>query len=148
MLIVLFGFSCLAPANKEAYLKKFENFVNRIEKNSGDYNDQDWKWADNQFEKYRSTWYDEFRDDLTAEEKLNVAGLVLKYQSLKGKGKLKGVYKKYIREDLEKTKKNVREYMDKNLDKDVDELIKGAKEIGDSALKAIEDITNDLKKKN
>ena len=44
--------------------------------------------------------------------------------------------------------KDIKEYMKEDLNRDIREISKGAREIGDSAVKVMEDVVKGLKKNN
>lgn len=139
--------SCSPPVTKDAYLEKFGAFIKRVEKNYRDYKKRDWEWANARFEKFSKTWYDQFRDQLSIDEKIKVAGMVLEYESFKELDKTGNFYKKYLKRDIEAAQEDMKEYMEKDFSKDLDKFIEGAREIGDSALRVLDDISTELKKK-
>ena len=49
ILLLFFLFSCAAPDTKEAYMEKFEQFVDNVEANYKTYDEGDWKEADAKF---------------------------------------------------------------------------------------------------
>jgi putative sterol carrier protein len=136
--------SCTGPTSKEVYLKQFENFVANVGRDYRDYSKSDWKYADERFRKFSKDWHDDFKEDLTLKEDLKVGSLIVKYESYKGNSKLKEIYDEIIKEDVEKIKKKIEYYIDNDLDNDVENLKKGAKEIGDSALKVVEDLIDEI----
>lgn len=142
LILILFFLtsSCLAPATKESYLIKFEKFVERIEQNHENYNKKDWNWADSQFEKYRDHWYKKFKGEYTLKDQLKIKGLILKYKSLKEDQDFGEVLRELFNDDVEDIQGKIEEYIDNDMDEDLDKLIEGAEEIGDSAVKVLEEI--------
>ncbi len=133
-------YSCMVPANKEAYLKNFKSFVERVGKNHNDFNKKDWKWADTTFDKFSKDWYRNYKDELTTDDELEVIELKLKYQSYKQPDVIKQIYKDLVENEGTELKEKINEYIDNDMDEDVDHLIDGMKEIGDSAMKVVEDV--------
>jgi hypothetical protein len=138
--LVVFMVSCLAPKSKEEYIKRFEKFVHRIEKDHKKYNDKDWKWADAQFEKFNKNYYLQFKGEYTIEDQVKIKTLILKYNSFKNNQDFGKIIHQLFQNDVDKIKGKVDDYVEKDLDKDLDELIKGAAVIGDSAIKVLEDV--------
>jgi len=144
--LILFFWAC-NPSTSEAYLHGFEQFVERVEKYHKDYNKKDWEWADSRFRKYSEEWFVIFEKELTESEKIKVFELKLKYTSLKSTNNLKKIYRELVEKDLNKAKEKLDGYIEKNLDNDVEKLIEGAKEIGDSAVKVLEEAIEKIEKK-
>ncbi len=145
--IVLLTSSCSEPGTKEAYMKGFEKFIERVKTNYRNYNQNDWKWADLRFEKFNSEWFNHFKEELSAGEKLKVAAWVVEYEAMKGSDSIRDFYRKNISSEVDKTGQEVKEYLRDDLGKDLSQAAKGAKEIGDSAIKVLDDIARELRKK-
>jgi hypothetical protein len=140
--------TCVIPTTKETYLKNFERFVSDVEKNGEKFSLSDWRWANKRFSKYSGEWYKDFQDDLKMEEKLRVTGLKTRYMVAKDNSKLGQFMNEELGKDLERMTEDVKEYMKKDFSRDIQEISKGAREIGDSALKVIEDVKKEVKKKD
>jgi hypothetical protein len=138
--------TCVIPTTKETYLKNFERFISDVEKNGEKFSISDWRWANRRFSKYSGEWYENFQNDLKMEEKMQVAGLKTRYMIAKGNSKLGQFMNKELGKDLERMKKDVQEYMKEDFRKDIREISKGAREIGDSAKKVIEEMKKEVKK--
>ncbi len=136
--------SCLAPASKESYLQRFESFVDRIETNHKKYNEKDWKWADSQFARYNGDWYLKFGDEFTLSDQIKIKSLIIRYHSYKNKEDLNDLLKQLFKDDVDDVREKVKEYIEKDMDEDIDLLIKGAAAIGDSAVKVLEDVIREL----
>ncbi len=136
--------SCRQPETKDDYLANFKSFVERVERHHEDYSKKDWMWADKRFELYNNDWYDKFEDELTTEEKLEVITLKLEYSNLKDPNAISNLLKNLRNEDVEGIKKKVDDYVENDLDEDVEKLMDGMKEIGDSAVKVLEDVFEEI----
>lgn len=134
----------MAPQSKESYLEKFESFVGRVEKNHKQYNQKDWEWTDSQFEKYNNDWYLEFVDEFTLQDQIKIKSLIIRYYSYKSKEDLGEMLRKLFEEDVDGIRKKVEDYIENDMDGHLDKLIEGAEEIGDSAVKVLEDIIQEL----
>lgn len=145
LLGILLLVACTTPRSKEAYLKHFEEFIQRVDENHNDYKRKDWEWADSRFDKYNTEWYEKYKDDLTDEEQLQVKAWILKYYSLKGRkgmGKFLNDLLKDI--DVDGMSEKVQEYVDKELDGDIENLVNGVTDISDSVINVIEDVVDQL----
>jgi hypothetical protein len=146
-LVMLVVSSCVIPVSKERYLANFERFVNNVEKNSKDFKRKDWRWADKRYRLYSDNWYEKFREELTLKEQLQIAGMKIRYMALKEGSKMRRIVDEKLAEDIEKLGEDMGKYFDENLERDVDRLTKGAREIGDSAVKVVEDILKEIRRK-
>ena len=144
--LVLVAGSCTEPGDKLEYLDKFEMFVDRVEENSGSYKKSDWEWADARFEKFSRGWYSKFSDDLNSQEHIKVVELRIRYRALKTGNDLQKL-KEALRDGAEDVREDLRKYLDNHADEDLEALKEGARAIGDSAVKVMEDIINALGKK-
>jgi hypothetical protein len=140
------GTSC-TPTTKDSYLMRFERFVDSVKLNYKNYNKRDWKYADERFKRFSKEWYEQFKNELSAGEEIKVAALITRYQSYKGINKLREFYDDVFKEDSNKVKAKIKYYIDNNMDEDLEKLKQGAKEIGDSTLKVVNDIIKELDKK-
>ena len=136
--------ACTTPTSKEDYLDRFEGFVDRVENNHKKYTQKDWEWADERFERYNSDWYLEYRDDFTVEDQIKIKGLIIKYHALKNKESVGDLLRDLFKDDVNKIGDKIQEYIDEDMDEDLDKIIEGATEIGDSAVKVMEDIVREL----
>ena len=146
LILSTFVSSCLIPAKKERYLANFERFVKNIEKNAGNFKNRDWRWADKRYNLYGTEWYQKFRDELTLKEQFQVAELKIRYQAVKEGSGFKRLIDEKLVKDMERMGEDVGKYLDENLDRDLEKLSKGAREIGDSAVKVVEDLLKEIKK--
>lgn len=146
VLLFLVLFSCTAPDTKEEYLSQFGNFVEKVRDNKKNYTKSDWEWADKRFKKYRYDWYLKFKGHYTLKDQITIKGLILEYNSLKKNEDFGQIVKQLFGKDLENVQKKIDEYAKKDMDKDLEELIDGATEIGDSAVKVLEDVIKTLDK--
>lgn len=144
IVVIVLVTSCFAPTTKEAYLKQFESFVENVGEDYHDYSKNDWKYANERFQKFSKEWHVKFEDDFTLKEKLKVAGLIVKYKSYKGGSKIEEFYDDVLKEDVDKMKDKIEYYIENDMTGDLENLKKGAKEIGDSLLKVVEDIIDEI----
>jgi hypothetical protein len=146
VILLLLASACTIPSSKESYLTNFERFIRNVEKNAEKFTFRDWNWSNKRFSKYSHEWYDKFEHDLSLDEKIKVTELKSRYLSAKAKSFAGSILNEEIKKDVEKAGKEIKKYLNENLEKDIREISKGAKEIGDSAVKVMEDILKEIKK--
>lgn len=137
--IVVLMFGCSAPNTKENYLERFERFVSRVEKNHKEYNKKDWEYTDERFEKYNKEWYLKFSDEFTLNDQIKIKGCIIRYHACRNKNDIGEMLKQIFKEDVDDIHKSIKEYVEKDLDADLEKIIEGATAIGDSAVKVLED---------
>lgn len=136
---VMFLNSCQKPDTKDEYINRFKNFIERVDKYHEDYTKNDWKWADERFKLYSVDLYDEFKDDLTTEEKIEVFALKLEYRNIEEPDVISDLLND-LKDEEDEIKQKLDEYLEKDFDQDIEKLMDGMLEISDSAVKVIEDI--------
>lgn len=137
--------SCMAPRNKDAYLDRFSQFVKRVKEDHAQYTKSDWQYADERFRKFSEEWHDRFEDELTATEELKIASLIIQYNVYREKDKVEDIYNKELKEDLDKLREKIEYYMENDMEEDLEKLKQGAEEIGDSALRVVEEIIENIR---
>ncbi|MFZ5430535.1 MAG: DUF6565 domain-containing protein [Bacteroidota bacterium] len=138
--------SCLIPSSKERYLANFERFVKNVENDAENFKPRDWRWADKRYRRYSDEWYQRFKPELTLQEQIRIAGYKLRYQAMKQGSGVKRLIDEQLSKDIDKIGDDVGKYLDENLDRDLERLSKGAREIGDSAKKVVEDLLKEIRK--
>lgn len=141
--LMVFMVSCM-PKSKEAYLERFEHFVERVEEHHKKYSKKDWEWADSQLKKYNSEWYPEFHNEFTLQDQIKIKSLIIKYHSLKNKESFGNMLRDLLRDDANEIGEKVEEYIDNDMDEDLEKVIDGVSEIEDSAVKVLEDVIEKL----
>ena len=139
--------SCLIPSSPETYVKNFSRFVGDVEKNGEKFSLSDWQYANKRYARYIGEWYDKFSGDLTVEQQSEVRTLKIRYLTERGKNRFARFFKNELGKDLDEIKDDVQHYLKKELPQDMQELGRGAREIGDSAKKVMQEIIRDNKKK-
>ena len=109
--IILMAFALLvlnACADKESYVKDFGAFIEEVRNDADSYSDKDWEKADKKFEKYTGDIYEKFAEELTADEKMEIAKYQTTYSSLRVKAGFKD-FGKEIEEAAKKAKEALEE---------------------------------------
>ncbi len=143
---LFFAVSCSVPPSKDAYLESFDKFVSNVKKNSEKFNEKDWLWANKRFSSFCVGWYRKFEEELTLKEKLKVGFLKNQYLTCKEKSRKGRDITGNLDGEITRLGDDLKKYLRENLDSDLKELSKGAREIGDSALKVLDDLLREVKK--
>ena len=89
--------------NKESYMQDFSQFIQEVEDNADKYSEKDWKKADKKFEEYTGSIYKKYAEELTVEEKIEIAKCQTTYAALKAKAGIKD-FGKSLKEAAQKAK--------------------------------------------
>ncbi len=139
--------SC-APANKEAYLADYKKFIDNLADERKEYGDVQWEKAKAQFKLYSDNWYSKFEDELTVKERLLLAGYETKfayyYAAHETNEAVDNVLDALRKSDKKSLRATVQEYLEKDLDDDLEDLYDEAKEIGGETLELVEEIFDEL----
>lgn len=147
LMLVIGVSSCLIPIKKEWYLSNFEKFVTNVEKNAEEFKPRNWRYADRRYRLYSEKWHEKFRAELTLQEEIQVAGLKIRYTAAKQVSGVRRLVDEQVKEDLDRIGRDLDKYLDENLNRDLEKISKGAREIGDSAVKVLEELLNEIRKK-
>ena len=72
--------SCTSP--KETYLSEFGDFINKVELESSNYSDEDWKYIDVEYNDFAEIQFMEIENELTEIEKKQVDSYKKRYTKL------------------------------------------------------------------
>lgn len=145
ILLLFFLFSCAAPDTKEAYLEKFEQFVDNVETDYKTYDEADWKKADEKFEKFTGDWYSKFENDFTLSDEIVIKGLEARFYIFKAADETTDYFEEHLKDDYEELRDKVEYYIENDMKEDLEQLMKIAKEAGDSAVVILQGIIDDFK---
>ena len=146
LLVVAFVLgACDAPQTKEAYMEKYEAFVDDVSKNCKEYSDKDWEKAVEKYEKFVGEWYNKFKDDFSTRENLKLAALKVRFNACRAFDKAaSGIKQLFESINADKIKKQIQYYIDNDMDDDLKQLVEEAEKAGSEAKKAVEKILDEL----
>lgn len=137
--------SC-APTSKEDYISDYKEFINKVSDEYKTYNDNDWNRAERKLDKFSGEWYDKFSKELSAKEKIVVAGYKAKFKYLYALGKsgdtLNDIVDSFDGDDTSEFEK----YIENDLKDDVNNVVKEAEKAGEDLVDYIEDLIDDLER--
>lgn len=73
---------CQCSMNKDSYLKDFENFITKTEKNYSTLSDPEWEKIQIQFNEYAEKYYEQFKEELSVNEKISISILKSRFSTL------------------------------------------------------------------
>ncbi len=136
--------SC-APASKEKYLQKFDEFIQEVSANKDSYTEADWTRMTEKYNKFSGEWYDKFEGELTLLEKGQVVANEGKWLYIQNLSGIISELDKAIQSiDTEKIKEDVKFYLENDMEKDLQSLYDTAVEKGKEAEQAILEIFEEL----
>ena len=118
-----------SPANKNKYMEHYRDFIEEVAENYQTYSTTQWEKVAEKHNDFSSKWYAKFEHQLSAKEKLLVAGYVVKYNYY------------YARSQSKDVMDGVMELIN---DEDVQQFIDDIKEDGSNAIDQLEEFFNNL----
>lgn len=85
---------CRCSMNKDSYLKDFEKFITQTEKNCTTLSDPEWEKIQARFNDYTEKYYEQFKEELSVNEKISISILKSKFSTLILNGRVKKFRKK------------------------------------------------------
>ncbi len=147
-MLFIWMLSACAPANKEAYLADYKEFINNLADERKEYGDVQWKKAKAQFELYSNKWYDKFEEELTIKERLLLAGYETKfayyYAAYEANEAIDDALQSLRVADRKSLRATIQKYVEEDLDDDLKDLYDEAKEIGGETLELVEEVFDEL----
>ncbi len=67
--------------NKDSYLKDFEKFITQTEKNCTTLSDPEWEKTQARFNDYTEKYYEQFKEELSVNEKISISILKSKFST-------------------------------------------------------------------
>lgn len=114
-------FTNCSPISKEGYIAEFEEFMDEVAQIYETHLPKEWAEVEKQFSKFAKEYYDKFELELSPSDKLKVLGFQAKFNKYKLHRELKGLTKD-AKKGINKAIDQVKDYANKDLQKDLDEL--------------------------
>lgn len=92
MLLVMFALS--SCQSKDSYVSDFSDFVEEVASDAEDFSEKDWEKADKDFEKFATTLYEKYEEELSSDQKAEIVKLESTYVGLKMKHGMRDAAKK------------------------------------------------------
>lgn len=106
LFIVLTAAILASCQSKESYIKDFEAFIEDVKAECDEYTLEDWEKADKKFARFSEETYKKFADELSLEEKMEIAKCQTAYAAMKAKAGIKNLGK-----DIQEAAKKLDEAM-------------------------------------
>lgn len=146
MLLVLFliAISCSSPSSKENYLEDYEVLIEVVSEKYMHLKGDDWNDYDEQYGKFRNEWYEKFEEEFTLEEKLKIGGLSAKYLYCRNIASELDEYLLRINQEFDLFKKDIQEYIDNDMEEEIQHLIDISKELGEKEFEKVKKALQEL----
>jgi hypothetical protein len=146
LLLVWLAVTACGPTSKEAYLKKYEAFINEVAERHSDYSEKQWKEKDELFKKFTEDWYAKFKDDFTVADHITLTSFRFKYNLYHAKEQtgdvIKALFKAFNAEDV---KKQLKYYVDNDMQSDVARVYDEAQKAGKEVASAVKEMLEEMK---
>jgi hypothetical protein len=143
-------FTSCEPFTKEEYLDRYKKFIDEVSVNYKNYSADQWKNANEKYERFNNEWYNKFKHEFSFEEKMQITGYQLKYNGLKAAVEIGKFYDEHLKEDVDELRTKIKYYVENHMDDDLkkllDEVKKTSKSLYEELKKMADEIKKDMKK--
>ena len=143
VLVIFIALAC-SPKSKEDYIERFSDFVEETEIKAKKGTIEDWGALDKKYEQYNETFYREFESDLGFKDQIKIGANRIRYQVIRNKTEL--LEDILNDKDVKEIRTKLKDYIENDLDKDVDEIVREAEKVGDEFGKAVKEIVDDIER--
>lgn len=85
--LVFVSCNAVPPMTKGMYISQYESFIENVKANSETYDAKTWEAKNEEYRKYSREYYEQYKSELTEEERNTVMELKLRYFEMKAKKK-------------------------------------------------------------
>lgn len=143
VLVFALYLSACSKMTKEEYLAEYQSFVTQVIQKSEQLDEKDWTKYDDEYKKYSVDLREKFQKEFTWKDEIILAKLELQYNLFRSKKAFKEQVG-MIFKDVNEVKQQVKQYMENDMQKDLDFLIKQSKEIGGEIEKAVNETMKEM----
>jgi hypothetical protein len=130
--------------SKDAYMEKYKAFMTEVGKNYKSSTETEWTKTVERYDRFTGEWYNKFRDDFTAVEKITLTRYQVQFNIYRVARTSKSVINALIGEqNVDKIKEQVRYYIDNNAKDDLQTLYDEAKKAGKDVYDTVTEIMID-----
>jgi hypothetical protein len=132
--------------SKESYLKGFEEFIADVSQNHKSYDDKKWEKQTARYEKFAGGWYEKFKDDFTAKEKITITSYKVKFNYFKKTDQVSSAIDSLLEAfDVDDIKEQLEYYVENDMQNEIQQFYNEAKKAGKEVESTVTDILEDLK---
>lgn len=135
--------SACSRMTKEEYLKEYQSFVAEVIQKSEQLDEKDWAEYDDEYTKYSVDLRKKFEKEFTWKDQIVLGKLELQYNLFRSKKAFKEQVG-MIFKDVNEVKQQVKQYMENDMQEDLDFLIKQSKEVGGEIEKAVNETMKEM----
>lgn len=148
-LLLLCTLSSCSPYSKDAYMKKYQEFISTTQKNYKKYTENDWEKANSEYERFTGEWYKKFENDFTWKEELTLKKYKLQYNLIVAH-KASSDFLNNLSVDGEsfnKLEELIKNYSKDEMSEDIDFILEKAKELGEAGIETATEFLKEIKAK-
>lgn len=143
VLVFALCLSACSKMTKEEYLKAYQSFVTDVIQKSEQLDEKDWTKYDDEYTKYNVELRQKFEKEFTWKDQIVLAKLELQYNLFRSKKAFKEQVG-MIFKDVNEVKQQVKQYMENDMQEDLDFLIQQSKDIGGEIEKAVNETIEEM----
>lgn len=135
--------SC-TPATKDDYMAEYAEFIESVEEKKNQDEVTDWETFDKKYDYYSEELYEKFKDDLTLKDVIKVNAYKLRFEAQRHKSSFFDSL--FSKEDINEVRSKLEDYIKNDMDKDVDKLVEEAQRVSEEFGQAVKDLAEELKR--
>lgn len=143
VLVFALCLSACSKMTKEEYLAEYQSFVSNVIQKSEQLDEKDWTKYDDKYTKYNVELRQKFEKEFTWKDQIVLAKLELQYNLFRSKKAFKEQVG-MIFKDVNEVKQQVKQYMENDMQEDLDFLIQQSKDIGGEIEKAVNETIEEM----
>lgn len=143
VLVFALCLSACSKMTKEEYLKAYQSFVTDVIQKSEQLDEKDWTKYDDEYTKYNVELRQKFEKEFTWKDQIVLTKLELQYNLFRSKKAFKEQVG-MIFKDVNEVKQQVKQYMENDMQEDLDFLIQQSKDIGGEIEKAVNETIEEM----
>ena len=110
-------------------MSDYKRFVDEVATSYKNFSADDWRKANETFDRFNNEWYNKFKHEFSIEDKLRITGYQVKYNAIKAGKEIGGFYDQYLKNDVEELRAKIKFYVENKMDEDLKKLTEEAKKI-------------------
>ena len=124
-----------APMSKDAYMRRFSDFTQEVNRNCKSYDADDWERMCKKYEKFSNKWYEKYKDKLSMKEVLLVRSYQARWYYSRGTSVLN---------DVAEVEQLIRFYVENGMQSDLQRLCEEAHRIGGETERIVNGVLEQL----
>jgi hypothetical protein len=144
-IILLALFTSYSPHSKQQYLEQYKGFVDEVTESAKFFTAADWQHAHERYTLFNIDYYNRFKSEFTFEERLQIASYKVQLNAVRAGVEIGRLYQSYLMDDLDSLRKNLRYYVNNQMEDDISRVLDEAKRISNELYRQLKIFVDELR---